>query len=82
MEYHTIKTNIVPVGLGYRIHRLLHCRGVKFTKRLACYDTKVYDCDALKMLVLWGMQSTPSFPSFPSPLWPEVVAPDRVLSIG
>ena len=29
------------------------------------------------MLELWGMQSTPLLPSLPSPLWPEVVAPDK-----
>ena len=34
------------------------------------------------MLVLWGMRSMPSLPSLPSPLWPGVVAPDRVLSMG
>ena len=34
------------------------------------------------MLELWGMQSTPSLPSFPVPLWPGEVAPDRGLSMG
>ena len=35
------------------------------------------------MLELWGMQSTPSFIAIAqSPLWPGVVAPDWVLSIG
>ena len=34
------------------------------------------------MLKLWGMQSTPSLQSHPGPLWPGVVAPNRVLSIG
>ena len=34
------------------------------------------------MLELWGMQSTPSLPSLPGPLWPGVVAPDRALSMG
>ena len=29
------------------------------------------------MLKLWGMQSTPSLPSLPGPLWPGVVAPDK-----
>ena len=29
------------------------------------------------MLELWGMRSTPSLPSFPGPLWPGVVAPDK-----
>ena len=31
---------------------------------------------------LWRMRSTPSLPSLPGPLWPGVVAPDRVLSMG
>ena len=31
---------------------------------------------------LWGMLGTPSLPSLPRPLWPGVVAPDRVLSMG
>ena len=34
------------------------------------------------MLELWGMRSTPLLPLLPGPLWPGVVAPDRVLSIG
>ena len=34
------------------------------------------------MLELWEMRSIPSLPSLPGPLWPEVVAPDRVLSMG
>ena len=33
------------------------------------------------MMGLWGMQSTPLLPSFPGPLWPGVVACDRVLSM-
>ena len=34
------------------------------------------------MLEFWGMRSTPSLPKLPGPLWPGVVTPDRVLSIG
>ena len=34
------------------------------------------------MLELWGMQSTPSLPSHPGPLWLEVVAPDRAQSMS
>ena len=34
------------------------------------------------MLELWVIQTTPSLPSLPGPLWPGVVAPDRVLSMG
>ena len=31
---------------------------------------------------LWGMRSPLSLLSLPGPLWPGVVAPDRVLSMG
>ena len=31
---------------------------------------------------LCGMQSTPSLPLLPGPLWSGVVAPDQVLSLG
>ena len=34
------------------------------------------------MLELWGMWSAPLWPSLPGSLWPGVVAPDRVLSMG
>ena len=34
------------------------------------------------MRELWGMQSTPSLPLLPGPLWPGMVAPDRALSMG
>ena len=34
------------------------------------------------MQELWGMRSIPSLPSLLGPLWPSVVAPGRVLSMG
>ena len=34
------------------------------------------------MLELQGMRSTPLLPSLPGPLWPGVIALDRVLSMG
>ena len=46
------------------------------------YDTKQSDAEASVMLDLWGMQSTPSLPLLLGPLWPRVIAPDRVLSMG
>ena len=46
------------------------------------YDTKQSDGEVPVMWELWEMQSTPSLPSFPSPLWPGVIAPDRVLCMG
>ena len=35
------------------------------------YDTKQSDGKAPVMLELWGMQSTPSLPLLPGPLWQE-----------
>ena len=46
------------------------------------YDTKQSDGEVPVMLELWGMHSTPSMSLLPGPLWPEVVVPDRVLSMG
>ena len=37
---------------------------------------------SIRPLEIWGMQSTPSLPSLPDPLWLGVVTPDRVLSMG
>ena len=33
------------------------------------------------MLELWGMRNTPSLQLLSDPLWPEMVAPDRALSM-
>ena len=34
------------------------------------------------MLGLWGVRSIPLLTFNPGPLWPGVVVPDRVLSVG
>ena len=46
------------------------------------HDTKLSDGEASLNLELWGMQSTPSWPSLLGQLWPGVVTTDRVLSLG
>ena len=73
-----------PVGWGCRMHQLLLCRGVRppTTNECAGYDTKQSDGKTPVMLELWGMWSIPSLPSLPGLLWPQVVEPDRVLSMG
>ena len=72
-----------PVGRGCRIHRLHLCRGVRLPpNECPGYDTKQPDSDIPVMLGLWGMRNTPSLPLLTGPLWPGVVALDRVLSIG
>ena len=68
-----------PVSWGYRIHRLLLCRGVRPTptpQKCPGYDTKKSD-EVPVILELWGMWCTPSLLSLPGPLWPGVVAPDK-----
>ena len=54
-----------PVGRGCTIHRLLLCRGVRHLS----HDCHGYNNKQSLMLELWGMWSTPSFPSLPGPLY-------------
>ena len=67
-------TIIGPVGRGCRIHQLLLCRGVRPP------PTSVQDM-ILNDLMVKFQKCTPSLPSLPGPLWPGVIAPDRLLSI-
>ena len=46
------------------------------------YDNKRSNCETPVMLELWGMQSTHWLLVLPGLLWPEVVAPEMVLSMG
>ena len=47
-------------------------------KRVSCYDTKPSDGEVLAVLEFSGMRSTPLLSLLPGPLWPGVVAPDRL----
>ena len=58
------------------------CISADSANECSVYDAKQSDGEAPVTLELWGMKSTPSFPSLPGPLWPGMVAPDRVLSEG
>ena len=81
--YQLTRTRSCPVGWGCRIHRLLLCRGVRLPtpKRVSLiYETKQSDGEVPVIVGIWGMRSTPLLLSFPGPLWPGVVATDRVLS--
>ena len=71
-----------PVGWCCRIHWLLLCRKVRLPTPTSILDTKQSDGEVTVMLELWGMLSTSSLPMLPSPLYPGVVVPDRVLSMG
>ena len=72
-----------PVVWGCRVHRLLLCREVRLPpNECPGYDIKQSDGEVSKMLELWGIQTTPLLPLLPGPLWPEVVALDRVLSMA
>ena len=61
------------------------CRGVRplpHPSKCPGYDTKKFDGDAPVMLELRGMQSLLSLLLLQGPLWPGVVVPDGVLSMG
>ena len=68
---------ICPVGWGCRIHWLLLCRGVKTPLPSKCpeYDTKQSDDAGALGIVEYPFIAT-------ALLWPGVVAPNRVLSMG
>ena len=69
------------VGWGSRIHRLHLFRGIRLPNYCLGYDTKS-DVEAPVILELWGWVQSTLLPSFPGPLWPGVVASDKVLSMG
>ena len=69
-----------PSRLGLQKIPTAFPQGVK--NECLVYDVKQFDCEALAMLELWGMRSTPSLPSLQVPLYPGVVAPERVLFMG
>ena len=67
---------IFIAGCGCWIHQLHLCN------EYPGYDTKQSDGEAPVVLELWGIWNTSSLPLLPGPLWPGVVAPDWVLSMG
>ena len=72
-----------PVSLGCRIHRLHLWKVLKHpTNECSGYDTKQSDREVPVMLELWEMWITSSLPSLSGPLWPGVLAPNKILSIG
>ena len=79
---HWFSIYFCPVSESFRIHQLHLGRGVWFPQRMSWHDTKQSDGEVPVILKLWRMQNTPSLQSLPGPLWPGVIAPDRVLSMG
>ena len=65
-------TAACPVSWGCRIHQLLLCRGVRLP------TLNKYPGVEVQIM----LQSTPLLLSFPGPLRPRAVAPDRVLPVG
>ena len=57
-------------------------RGKTSPQRVSWFDIKQSDGEVLVTLENWRVQNTSSLPLFPGPLWPRVVAPDRVLFTG
>ena len=71
--------SVCPVGWDSKIYWLLFYEEVRApANECPGYDTKQFDGEVPVMLELWGMWSTLSLPSLPSPRWRGVVAPDKV----
>ena len=58
----------------------IFAEGLDSPNECPAYDIKQSDCEASVILELWGMRSTPLFPSIPGQLWPVVEVPDRCMS--
>ena len=66
-------------AVDYRLHL---CRKVRHSStECSGFDIKQPDGEAPD-LEIWGICSILLLPLLPGPLWPGVVAPDRVLSMG
>ena len=61
---------------------LISAEGLDSPNEHPGYNTEKADVEASVILELWGMLSIFPLPSLPGPLFPGVVAPDRVLSMG
>ena len=70
-----------PSRLGLQNTPTVTQQRMRLPQRVSCYDTKQSDGKVPVMLEVWGMRSNPLLPSLPGPLWPGVIAPDRVLSM-
>ena len=69
---------ICPACWSCRIHRLHLSRGVRTPNECPVYHSKQFDGDVPVMRELWRIRSTLLLLLLPGPLWPGVVAPDRV----
>ena len=63
------------------MHQLYLYRGVRLSNEYPGYDIKPSEGEA-PALEIRGMRNTSSLPSPPDPLWPVVLAPDRIQSMG
>ena len=82
--YVTLTTNLLPSWLGLSNRPTAPLQRGKTPPSNECpgYDTKQSDGEVPVMLELWRIRSTPSLPLLSGSLWPRVVVPDRVLSMG
>ena len=72
-----------PVSWCCRIHRLHLYRGIRPPPpHTHTHTTSVLGMILNNLMELWGMLHIPLLPLLSGPLWPGVVAPDRVLSFG
>ena len=71
-----------PARWGYKIYRLCLFWRVRLPQHVSWCNTKQSDGEAPVKLDLWRMQSTLSLTSLSVHLWPGVVEPNMVLSMG
>ena len=74
--------HITVSPVSWRIYRPHLCREVRPPPAISVLDMTKTSYGVASVLELWGIWSTASLPLLSSPLWPEVIAPDWVLSMG
>ena len=76
-------THFLVLSAGtVKYNNCVSAEGQDFTNECPRYDTIQPDGEAPVMLEFWRVWCTSLLLLLPGPLWPKVVAPDRVLYMG
>ena len=70
------------VGWGSRILDWISAEELSLQNECPGYDTKQSDSEVLVTLELWGIRGALSLSSLPDQLWLQVIASEKVFSMG
>ena len=76
------KKSLAQVAEAVKYTNCISAEGQDLPNQCSVFNIINFDCEVPEMMELWGMQSTSSLQLLPDPLWPGMVAPDRVPCMG